>query len=752
MERKRHLTPRALKSIWLIGLLALSGSSAAAVHPKQRTLTVERIFSPPSLSGRVPTGLRWSPDGRWVTYLASSAGTEVMDLWGYDVTRRERTVLLKAEDLVSEGPQFSPEEEALRERLRMTATGITTYFWSPTGTHIFIPIAGEFYLYEWATRRLTRWLSRDLSRFDPKYSPDGRFIAYVKRGNLFLVDVQSGQERQLTFDGMDEVQNGVSEYVAQEEMDRFTGYWWSPDGRRLAYLQVDNRPVRDFHIPDYRPNYVEVEKQKYPKAGDPNAIVRVGVLSLEDGKTVWMDTGPETDIYIPRVAWLPDSKTLSVQIQSRDQDRLSLYFFDVTTGKGRLILTETEPNWVNLHDHLYFFRDGRRFLWSSERTGFRHLYLYDIEGRLIRQLTQGEWQVEVLCGVDEARGVIYFTATEKSPMERHLYRIALDGTGLTRISREEGWHAITFSPTFEYYLDLFSNIATPPRLSLHRADGERLAYIEENVVAELQEYALSPVEFLTVRAEDGTPLPAMMIKPKGFDPRRRYPVIVYVYGGPRAQVVVNRWGGDRFLWHQLMAERGFLIFSLDNRGSWGRGKAWEAKLHRRLGYWELKDQLAGVAYLKSLPYVDPERIGIWGWSYGGYMTLMALFTAPDVFRTGIAIAPVTDWRNYDTHYTERYLERPQENPDGYRLSSPITYAAQAKVRFLLVHGMADDNVHFQDTVQLVDALIRARRPFDLMIYPGKRHGISGADARIHLFTLMTDYFLRHLAAPKEAGS
>jgi len=289
-------------------------------------------------------------------------------------------------------------------------------------------------------------------------------------------------------------------------------------------------------------------------------------------------------------------------------------------------------------------------------------------------------------------------------------------------------------------------------LSLHRADGERLAYIEENVVAELQEYALSPVEFLTVPAEDGTPLPAMMIKPKGFDPRRKYPAIVYVYGGPRAQVVVNRWGGDRFLWHQLMAERGFLIFSLDNRGSWGRGKAWEAKLHRRLGYWELRDQLAGVAYLKSLPYVDPERIGIWGWSYGGYMTLMALFTAPDVFRTGIAVAPVTDWRNYDTHYTERYLERPQENPEGYRLSSPITYAAHAKVRFLLVHGMADDNVHFQDTVQLVDALIRARRPFDLMIYPGKKHGISGTDARIHLFTLMTEYFQRHLATPKEGGS
>ncbi len=735
--------------------LALSltlGGAWGSERSQERALTVERIYRPPSLSGRVPANVRWSPDGRWVTFLASSAGTEVMDLWGYDVARRERVLLLKAEALVSGEPRISPEEEALRERLRVTFTGITSYFWSPSGAHIFIPISGEFYLYEWATRRLARLLPRDLSRFDPQYSPDGRFIAYVKRNNLFLVDVSSGQERQLTFDGTEDVQNGVSEYVAQEEMDRFTGYWWSPDGRRIAYLQVDNRPVRDFHIPDYRSNSVEIERQKYPKAGDPNAIVRVGVLSLEEGRTVWMDTGPETDIYIPRVHWLPDGRTLSIQIQSRDQDRLSLYLFDATTGKGRLVLTEVEPGWVNLHDHLYFFKDGRHVLWSSERTGFRHLYLYDIEGRLVRQLTHGEWQVEALCGVDEARGVVYFTATEKSPLERHLYRVALDGTGLTRLSTEEGWHVITFSPTFEYYLDIYSNITTPPRLSLHRADGARVAYIEENVVEELQEYALGPVEFLTVRAEDGTPLPAMMIKPKGFDPRRRYPVIVYVYGGPRAQVVVNRWGGDRFLWHQLMAQRGFLIFSLDNRGSWGRGKAWELKIHRRLGYWEVKDQLAGVAYLKSLPYVDPQRIGIWGWSYGGYMTLMALFTAPEVFRTGIAVAPVTDWRNYDTHYTERYLERPQENPEGYRLSSPITYAAQVKVRFLLVHGMADDNVHVQDTVQLVDALIRARRPFDLMLYPGEKHGIRGPDARIHLFTLMTDYFLRHLASLKEGGS
>lgn len=737
------------------GLLVLLGLMAvqAGVSAEQRAqLTVERIYAPPSLSGRVPTGIRWSPDGRWVTFLASRAGTDVLDLWGYDVARRERRLLVQAETVVSPERPFTPEEEALRERLRLTFTGITNYFWAPSGTHLLIPSGGRFYLYMWAAQRLTPWLDPDPSRFDPQYSPDGRFIAYVSKGNLFVVDTESGRSRQLTFDGTEDVQNGVSEYVAQEEMDRFTGYWWSPDAKRIAYLQVDTRPVEDFHIPDYLSGPVRVEKQKYPKAGTPNARVRVGVLSLADGKTVWMDLGPEEDIYIPRVQWLPDGERLSIQIQSRDQDRLNLYIFEARTGKGRLILTETEPHWVNLHDHLYFFRDGQRFLWSSERTGFRHLYLYDLEGRLLGQLTEGNWQVEALCGVDEARGLVYFTATRKSPQERHLYRVALDGTGLVQLSREPGWHAITFSPTFEYYVDLFSDVMTPPRLSLHRADGERVASIEENVVPELSQYELSPVEFLTVRAEDGEMLPALMIKPRNFDPRKKYPVIVYVYGGPRAQVVVNRWGGDRFLWHQLMAQRGFLIFSLDNRGSWGRGKAWETKIHRRLGLWELRDQLAGVAYLKSLPYVDPERIGIWGWSYGGYMTLMALFTAPGVFRTGIAVAPVTDWRNYDTHYTERYLERPQENPDGYRLSSPITYAANAKVRFLLVHGMADDNVHFQDTVQLVDALVRARRPFDLMIYPGKKHGISGADARVHLFTLMTEYFTRHLASSKEGGA
>jgi dipeptidyl-peptidase-4 len=488
----------------------------------------------------------------------------------------------------------------------------------------------------------------------------------------------------------------------------------------------------------------QTETMRYPKAGDANPFVQVGVVRVQGGKPRWMGTGSNKDVYIPRVAWLRDSKRLAIQRLNRAQTKLELLFADAATGKARVILAEEDPHWVNVFDDPYFFEDGKRFLWSSERDGFRHLYLYDLSGKLERQVTRGAWAVTDLAGVDERNGAVYFTATEKSPIERHLYRAGFDGATVTRITREDGTHGIAMAPDARHYADSYSNATTPPRQDLYRADGTRVLAINENRVAELDQYGLQPVEFFVVRGADGTELHAMMIKPPDFNPSRKYPVLIYTYGGPHAQIVRNAWGGTNFLWHQMLAQKGFLIFGLDNRGMAGRGHAFETSIHRRMGETELADQLAGVNYLKSLAYVDGARLGIWGWSYGGYMTCYAMLNAPDVFKAGFAGAPVTDWRQYDTIYTERYMARPQDNPDGYKRSSPVNQAAQLKGKLLIAHGTGDDNVHYANTVQLGEEFIRAGRYAEILVYPGRGHGISDRTARLHLMNRVTRFFLDNL--------
>jgi len=408
------------------------------------------------------------------------------------------------------------------------------------------------------------------------------------------------------------------------------------------------------------------------------------------------------------------------------------------------VLTESDPNWVNISDDLYFFKDGKRFLWSSEKTGFRHLYVYNLEGKGLQQLTNGEWEVSAVDGVDEDKKLVCFSATEKSPLERHLYRVGLDGTGFTRITKEAGTHTAVVSPDRRAFYETYSNRMMPPRQELWRMDGTLVASINENKAAELAEYHLTPVEFLTVRSRDGAELNASLIKPPDFDPKKKYPVLVYVYGGPGVQVVRDGWGANTFLWHELMAQKGYIIFSIDNRGSAGRGHAFEAPLHFRLGEKELSDQVDGVHYLKSLPYVDGSRIGVWGWSYGGHMTLHLMFEAGDEFKTGFAGGPVTDWRYYDTIYTERYLGLPQKNAKGYEDSSPVKYAAQLKGKLMIAHGTGDDNVHFANTLDVINALIDAGKYVEVLPFPGRGHGVSDPAARRVLMKKVTQFFLDNL--------
>jgi len=474
----------------------------------------------------------------------------------------------------------------------------------------------------------------------------------------------------------------------------------------------------------------------------------VGVVPVAGGSTRWMDTGGDRNVYLARVDWLRDSKRLAIQRLNRAQNKLELLFANAADGHAQAVLTGQDKYWINVRDDLYFFADGRRFLWSSERDAYRHLYLYDLSGELLKQLTSGAWEVTALAGVDERQGAVYFQATEKSPIERHLYRVGLDGGAMARLTRQNGTHNVTLAPGAAHYLDTYSNAMTPPRQDVYRTDAGEASSpqwtLDENRVPELASYGLQPVGFFTVPGADGTALHAMIIKPPGFDASRKYPVLVYIYGGPHSQVVRDAWGRASFLWHQLMAQKGYIIFAVDNRGMAGRGHAFETPLYHRMGEVELADQLAGVAYLKSLPYVDRARIGIWGWSYGGYMTCYTMMNAADVFKAGFAGSPVTDWRQYDTIYTERYMGLPQENAEGYKRSSPVTHVAKLKGKLLIAAGTGDDNVHFANTVELSEQLVQAGRYAEILIYPGRGHGISDPAASLHLFRRVTQFFLDNL--------
>ncbi len=589
---------------------------------------------------------------------------------------------------------------------------------------------------------------------DPKFSPDTRWVSYVRDANLWVVNVATGESKPLTRGGSEEVLKGQLDWVYPEELNLGTAYWWSPDSQRIAFLEMDERPVRKYPIIDLDTGGIDITR--YPQAGEANPIVRLGVVGLSGGEAQWMDTGTNTDVYLARVEWLPDAKRLAIQRLNRAQTRLDLLVADATTGNSRVILTEEDKYWVNVSDDdPRFFSDGRRFLWTSERTGFRHIYVYDTEGKPLDQLTRGDWEVTGIRGfgpsttsglvLDESRGYVYFPSNKDNPIESQFYRLSLADKSITRVTHEAGSHSILFSPDATNYVDTYSNAMTPPREDLYRADGTRVAAIKENRVPELAEYGLSPIEFLKIPAADGMPLHAMMIKPPSFDPSRKYPVLVYVYGGADAQEVKDKWDSHNyFLWKELMAQKGFITFTVDNRGSYGRGHNFEATLYHHFGRVELEDQLAGLKYLKSLPYVDDLRTGIWGGSYGGYMTLEAMLNAAGAFKAGVALAPVTNWRLYDTIYTERYMGRPQDNPDGYRDSSPVNQAGQLKGKLLVAHGTGDDNVHFANTTQLLERLLSEGKYPELMIFPGRGHAMSDPAARIQLFEKMTRFFLDNL--------
>ena len=710
---------------------------------KPQELTVDRVYGQPSLSGRLTRGVEWTPDGKKISFFeAKGQGREArMELWEMDAATGERSLVVTADKLESILP--APAGNASQ------ATGAgrrapAQYQWAPAGDALLLEGANSLAWFDLKSQTGRVLASANEELTDVKISPNGQYVSFVRNHNLWLVNTADGKERAFSSGGTEAVRKGELDWVYPEELELFTGYWWAPDSNSIAYLEMNETKVSQFPLVNFESYTGDAEEQRYPVAGGANPVVRVLVGSVNGGEARAMDIGAETDVYIARVNWLTDSRHVAIQRLNRAQNHLDLLVADAGSGKTSVLLSETDAAWINVTDDLTFLKDGKRFLWTSERTGYRHIYLYGMDGKEIAQLTKGNWEVSAIAGVDETKGVVYFTAKEKSPIESHLYRVGIDGTGFARITKEDGTHMVNLSPGKQFFVDTYSNTARPPRQDLYRIEGEKTATLNENAVAELANYALSPVEFSTVPAKDGTALNCFLIKPPQFDAAKKYPVIVYTYGGPHAQVVMNEWMGSTMLWHELMAQKGYVIFALDNRGAGGRGHVFEAPIHYRFGVDALSDQRDGVAWLKKQPWVDSARIGIWGWSFGGYMTTSAMLEAPDDFKVGFAGGPVTDWHFYDSIYTERYMGLPKDHEKEYEDCSPVKYASGLKGKLLIAHGTGDDNVHYSNTLALINDLISQGKYVEVIAAPGRGHGVSDAAARKIVWSRVTQFFLDNL--------
>ena len=740
------------------------------------SLTIERIFSDPSLSGRAPVALKVAPDGSRVSFLRGKATDQLkLDLWQYELSSGKTSLLVDSAILLGGKEEvLSVEERARRERQRTASlSGILEYFWSVDGRQLLFPLNGELYTFSprpsGNVRGIDELKPRSAQKIatggfatDPKFSPDGQTISFVVAQNLYLAQPGAAAPLALSKDGKGALSFGMAEFIAQEEMDRDTGYWWSPDSRAIVYARVDESRVpveRRFEIYADR---TEVIDQRYPAAGKPNARVTLEVRTVDGlkapGPVKSIDLGD--DIYVARVDWLADSSGLLVQRQSRDQRTLELLRIDLKSLKQQTLWRETSETWINLNNDLRVLKKTTDLLIASERSGYKQLYLLASDGALKHPITRGEYVVDQVLAVDEEAGFVYFAANASSVLEKQIYRARLDGSSAgkpERLSRSLPWNEASFAKDASIYVATESAATTPPQVRLYRNSGERIADLEPNLVGSEHPYFpyadddVAP-EFGTFKTPDDVTLHYRLLKPKNFDPTRRYPVLIYTYGGPHVQVVNNRWDPRWGLILKYFAQNGFLVFSVDNRGSDRRGTAFENPIFRAMGGIEITDQVLGAKWLQAQAFVDPKRIAIFGWSYGGYMSLKALAQHSDVFAAGVAVAPVTDWALYDTHYTERYMDHPNANPQGYKEASVLTHVAGMRSPLLLVHGMADDNVLFTHSTQLMALLQAQGTAFDLMTYPGGKHGLSGKASQVHVFSAIAAFLRRELDVPAPASS
>jgi len=719
---------------------------------EQKALTIEAIAGG-GITGRGPETLQWSPDGSRVSFIQRDASGEKGELWSLDAASGRKAVLVGADKLSMLVP---PASQLKNEQQREAATryAIAGYHWAPDSQHLLFDSQGQLWLYSLASGAATQLTSVTDPISDPQFSPDGSRVAYLLQHDLYVQTPGKERPQRLTKDGSRNLLNGEVDWVYEEELGVRSNYAWSPDSQKILFLQMDESQVPTYAIEDFLPTHPTLYLEKYPKAGDPNPTVRLGVVSASGGRVKWLavptearreeGSAPDDSFYIPRFGWVRPGLAY-VQVLNRAQNQLDLYFVDTESGKARRVLRESSKTWVDVNNDFRVLKSGDRFLWASDRDGHNHLYRYSFdkadplggEARLERQLTRGDFEVSALEAVDEEAGLLYVAANAGDPRQRQLYSLKLDGSDWRQVSQGAGSHSAEFAPDAKHYIAGFSSLLTPPRAEVCAPAGPCFPLWQSKDVAA---YGLIEPRFVNFKADDGTELQGMLILPPDATPTRKVPLILNPYGGPQAQTVRDGWGGPNFLFDQILAKEGFAILIVDNRGMAGRGKKFAEPIFRSFGATELKDQLAALHQaLEQFPQLDGSRLGWWGWSYGGYMTLYAL-SHSDLFRAGVSVAPVTDWRDYDSIYTERYMGLPKDNEAGYQKSSPVNAAAGLEGSLLIVHGTGDDNVHFQNTVQMTDALIAAGKQFDLMFYPGKTHGIAGKTARSHLYHLIQQHF------------
>ncbi|MCP9290344.1 S9 family peptidase [Gracilimonas sediminicola] len=716
-------------------LLALCSVATATVAQDKKAIEFEHIFDG-TFSPNNVQNVRWMNDGE---YYSATRNNQIIR---YNIVDGSEEVLFNGNEFTDaggdtirvQGYQFSSDESKL-----LIKTDVEQIWRRSTREN--------YYVYEFESGDFSKLTASDEKQQYAELSPSADRAAFVRNNNLVWVDLSTGEEIQITSDGeFNKIINGAADWVYEEEFGFAKAWFWSPEGDRIAFYRFDEERVKEFFMTNWGSLYPEEVEFKYPKAGEQNSIVSIHVYHLDSGETVTMDVGEETDQYIPRINWTRDNSRLAIRRMNRLQNKQDLLIANAETGSTRVILTEQSDTWLDVHDDLYFLSNGEQFITTSDKSGYNHVYLYNMQGRQLEQITSGNWDVTELIGHNERMYELYYVSAEQSPLERHLYSIRIDGKKKEKLTKGDGWHDINMSRDFKYYIDTWSDYNKPPVVSLHRSNGRSVRTIKDNtgLSKTLEEYSYVEKEFITLDV-NGTSLNAYVLKPVDFDSNKKYPVLMYVYGGPGSQTVTKAFGsGQRPMWHQYLANQGYVVVSVDNRGTGARGRQFKKQVYKKLGQLETADQIAAAKQIAEWPYVDENRIGIWGWSYGGYMSSLALAEGSDIFTTAIAVAPVTSWRFYDTIYTERYMQTPQMNPEGYNEGAPLTKVDQITGNYLLIHGTGDDNVHFQNSVEMIDALIEADVDFETMIYPNKAHSIYGGNARKHLYQLMSEFVFENL--------
>lgn len=726
---------------------AVGNGKLSAQHVAAARTPVSRIAEERDQSRSMPTNLAWNPAGKSLSFIrkvigpgnvpSRSAGAEI---WSVDTATGHQTLLLSDAQITS-ALGAARRDAALGAEEDDESRQLQDYVWAPNGHVLLLASGASLALYDLDAGSSRHLVTDGKGLGSPQFSPDGRFVSFILGHSIWMASSATGAARAFAPAGKSDLREGEPDWVYGHELGMHVAYWWSPDSSSMAWIETDDRAVDKYSL---RSTNGEEHSIAYPKPGGAIPGVHLFVQAVPGRGPRQVDLGSTASVYVPRVQWLPNGKQLAIERLSRDQKTLDLLLADAATGKVRTILTEADAYWINLSNDLHFLKDARRFLWSSERSGHRHLYLYDISGRQLTQLTQGEWDVTSLVGIDETAGAVYFTATKESPLERQLYRVNADGSGLTRITQEKGTHDPLISPSGDLFVDRWSNHATRSREELLRRDGRWVTSLSDKVPGDLAANQVSPIEFLTVKTHLGMDLNASIMKPPDFDPARQYPVILYVAGGPGEQIVRDAWGGELSLWFSLMAQKGYVVFAMDNRGSAGRGHRFEEPVHLRFSGPEMSDLRDGVLYLRSLPWVDKARIGICGWGYGGFLALHGMLDRPLLFKAGFAGSPITDWHLYDAVFTERYLENPERNQDGWLASSPLENAKNLNAPLLLAQATLDETIHQENSLMLLDELLDKGKYADLLLFPDRRDLFDDFGARLILFQRLTDFFVRNL--------